>query len=139
MEKLEENSFKAQRLSQRRIQKAMYLPQTLGALAATLAASLYCPPWNSVLNLRTNRSSAPGRLLRDAIRSARSGLDREFVMYWMIFSSSTATESTWGKRAYFILNILHSISFLNPFYTRHVASKYTHVTRTFGGKSMLQK
>ena len=29
--------------------------------------------------------------------------------------------------------------FINPFYTRHMASKYTHVTRTFGGKSMLQK
>ena len=31
------------------------------------------------------------------------------------------------------------IRFFNPFYTRHMASKYTHVTRTFGGKSMLQK
>ena len=28
---------------------------------------------------------------------------------------------------------------INPFYTSHMASKYTHVTRTFGGKSMLQK
>ena len=28
---------------------------------------------------------------------------------------------------------------INPFYTRHMASKYTHVTITFGGKSMLQK
>ena len=28
---------------------------------------------------------------------------------------------------------------VNPFYTRHMARKYTHVTRTFGGKSMLQK
>ena len=27
----------------------------------------------------------------------------------------------------------------NPFYTRHMAIKYTHVTRTFGEKSMLQK
>ena len=27
----------------------------------------------------------------------------------------------------------------NPFYTRHMASKYTHVTRTFGETSMLQK
>ncbi|KAK2183630.1 hypothetical protein NP493_303g02002 [Ridgeia piscesae] len=53
----------------------------LGALAATLAASLYCPPWKRVLNLRTNRSSAPGRLLREAMRRARSGLDRELVMY----------------------------------------------------------
>ena len=31
------------------------------------------------------------------------------------------------------------LSTFNPFYTRHMASKYTHVTRTFGGKSMLQK
>ena len=32
-----------------------------------------------------------------------------------------------------------SPSFINPFYTSHMASKYTHVTRTFGEKSMLQK
>ena len=29
--------------------------------------------------------------------------------------------------------------FINPFYTSHMASKYTHVTRTFWEKSMLQK
>ena len=34
-------------------------------------------------------------------------------------------------------NLVNSMT-VNPFYTSHMASKYTHVTRTFGEKSMLQ-
>ena len=67
---------------------------TFGALAATFAASAYCPFWKSVLNFLTNRSSAPGRLQRDEIFRARSGFCSVLVIYCTIVSSSTLTDNT---------------------------------------------
>lgn len=67
---------------------------TFGALAATLAASVYCMAPNKVLNFLTNNSSAPARLFLTAKRRARSGFCSTLVIYGMILSSSTLTDST---------------------------------------------
>ena len=53
---------------------------------------------------------------------------------WCKIFVSRGVEHAYGRRC-----SLCKRNMFNPFYTRHVASKYTHVTRTFGGKSMLQK
>lgn len=61
---------------------------------STFAASAYCPFWKSKLNFLTNKSSAPARLLRTAILSARSGFCKTVLMYGIILSSSTLTDNT---------------------------------------------
>ena len=55
--------------------------------------------------------------------------------YILTLNSSTTLLEQWRRK---YRKGAPSMS-INHFYTRHMASKYTHVTRTFGGKSMLQK
>lgn len=65
-----------------------------GTEKITLAASVYWAPWNKVLNLRMNKSSAPLKLFRKATRRAKSGFDKLLTMYETMVSSSIVTEST---------------------------------------------
>lgn len=78
-----------------RCKTSLIVNETWGIwLLRTFAASAYCPPWNKVLNFLMKSSSAPARLLRVAIRRARSGFCIAVVIYWIIVSSSTLTDST---------------------------------------------
>ena len=70
---------------------------TLGAVAATLAASERFPCPKSRLNLLTKSSSAPPKLALMDILRASSGLFNTLLTYGTIVFSSTLTVSTYTR------------------------------------------
>ena len=106
---------------------------TVGLAMGTPSSLVVSPGWGKPTH--EWKSSAP-RSPEYGGKSLKKNLQKLFALIFWWIQLSTFVH-------YFIVTmfcLLHySRTPLNPFYTRHMASKYTHVTRTFGGKSMLQK